>query len=311
MEVDLPRLAQGVGLDEVPLVVDVESVVDGMVLQIGDEDWNIDGSHSDRLPGPEGARLGCVVMAPDRVREVVDLLDETADRILGALEVVPDWGLAGTVAGQHLSDVAADAVAVEHLTGAGVGVLSEETGLHHPERDVVVVVDPLDGSTNAAHGIPWYAISLCAVDADGPLAALVVEVPRDRRWAAVRGQGATRDGAPITTGSVTSLADALVGISGLPPRHLGWRQFRALGAAALDLCLVADGTLDAYIDCSTDAHGAWDYLGAMLVCQEAGAVVADARGRDLVVVEHGARRTPVAASTAELHQELLRVRSQF
>ena len=89
----------------------------------------------------------------------------------------------------------------------------------------------------------------------------------------------------------------MVGLSGLPPGWLGWRQFRALGAVALDLCAVAEGRLDGYVDCSPSAHGPWDYLGGMLVCQEAGAVVDDAVGRDLVVLDHGARRTPVAAGT--------------
>ena len=114
------------------------------------------------------------------------------------------------------------------------------------------------------------------------------------RWSLTRG-GARRDGTPIVPSSTTEIGAAVVGLSGLPPTHLGWAQFRALGAAALDLCAVADGTLDGYVDCSTDAHGAWDYLGGLLVCREAGAHVADARGRDLVVLEHSARRTPVAA----------------
>jgi myo-inositol-1(or 4)-monophosphatase len=243
---------------------------------------------------------------PDQVGELAALLDEVADRIADALTISGDWGLAGTIPGQHHSDIAADEVAVDHLVAAGVGVLSEETGLHHPEREVIVVVDPLDGSTNAAHGIPWYAISLCAVDGDGPLASLVVDIPRDRRWAAVRGRGASRDGEPIASGTVTRLEDAIIAVSGLPPRHLGWRQFRALGASALDLCLVADGTLDGFVDCSVDAHGPWDYLGAMLVCHEAGAIVGDVHGRDLVVIDHTARRTPVAAGTPELHAELVR-----
>ena len=69
----------------------------------------------------------------------------------------------------------------------------------------------------------------------------------------------------------------------MPPGWLGWKQYRALGAAALDLCAVAAGVVDAYIDCSRSAHGPWDYLGGLLVCTEAGAVVADADGRDLVV----------------------------
>jgi fructose-1,6-bisphosphatase/inositol monophosphatase family enzyme len=96
----------------------------------------------------------------------------------------------------------------------------------------------------------------------------------------------------------------VVGLSGYPRTHLGWKQFRALGAAALDLCLVGAGVLDAYIDCSRDAHGPWDYLGGMLVCQEAGAAIADARGRDLVVRGHADRRTPIAAGSEALLAEI-------
>jgi len=77
---------------------------------------------------------------------------------------------------------------------------------------------------------------------------------------------------------------------------------------ALDLCAVAEGTLDGYVDCSVDAHGAWDYLGGALVCAEAGAVVADAFGRDLVSFDHAARRTPMAAATRELFDTLVTAR---
>ena len=110
------------------------------------------------------------------------------------------------------------------------------------------------------------------------------------------------------TGVQTCALPIFVGLSGLPPTHLGWRQFRALGAAALDLCAVASGTLDAFIDCSLDAHGSWDYLGGLLVCQEAGAFVAEAFDRELVVIEHGARRTPVAAATPALLELALAAR---
>jgi fructose-1,6-bisphosphatase/inositol monophosphatase family enzyme len=72
---------------------------------------------------------------------------------------------------------------------------------------------------------------------------------------------------------------------------------------------VASGTLDGYVDCSVDAHGAWDYLGALLVCREAGAEARDAHGRDLVVLEHAARRTPVAGATPVLLDDLLAVRA--
>lgn len=242
---------------------------------------------------------------------VVEVLDEAAAAIAAVLGDLDDWGLAGTRDGQYRSDLAADAAALAVFERAGVGVLSEESGLHRPDAEVIVVVDPLDGSTNASRGIPWYATSLCALDADGPLAALVVNLVSGERFDAVRGGGARRNGEPIAPRRTEFLGDALVGLSGYPPHYLGWRQYRALGAAALDLCAVAAGIIDGYIDCSWNAHGLWDYAGGLLVCQEAGAAIVDAEGRDLIVVEHAARRTPVAAATPALLDELVAARASF
>jgi fructose-1,6-bisphosphatase/inositol monophosphatase family enzyme len=195
------------------------------------------------------------------------------------------------------------------LHGAGLGVLSEESGLTGGESDVIVVLDPLDGSTNASHRISWWATSLCAVDEDGLAAAVVVDLVHGVRYEATRGGGARAvPGEALVPSGQEVLGESIVGLSGLPARHLGWRQFRALGASALDLCAVADGRLDAYVDCSVDAHGPWDYLGATLICREAGAVVVDAHGRDLAVLEHAARRTPVAAATPALLDALLEAR---
>jgi len=235
---------------------------------------------------------------------VESLLASTAAAVADALAATADWGLAGTRPGQYLSDLAADEAALAVLDGAGVGVLSEESGLRRADAPVLVIIDPVDGSTNAARGVPWFAVSLCAVDAEGPLASLVVNLATGERFDAVRGGGARRNGAPIRPSSTTEAGAAIVGISGYPNQSLGWRQFRALGAAALDLCAVACGRLDAYVDCSVDAHGVWDYAGGLLVCREAGATVSDALDRDLVVRDPAARRTPVAASTLALHDQL-------
>lgn len=243
--------------------------------------------------------------------DLLRLLTDVADAVAVALAGVEDWGLAGTRPGQHHSDLAADAAALRVLDPAPVGILSEESGRRHPDREITVVVDPLDGSTNAAHRIPWYATSLCAVDASGPRVAVVRDQARGTTWTAVRGGGARRDGEMIAPSTCSAMSEALVALSGLPAQWLGWRQYRALGAAALDLCLVASGVVDAYLDCSVDAHGPWDYLGGLLVCQEAGAVVADARGRNLVALGHADRRTPVAAATPQLLTEAARARSRL
>ncbi len=245
--------------------------------------------------------------------ELLQVLGEAADAVAGSLSGLADWGLTGARPGQYRSDLVADSAAVRVLTDAGLGILSEESGLsaEAPERPLLAVLDPVDGSTNASRRIPWYATSICVLDDVGPLAALVVNQATGARYEAARGAGARRDGETIAPSSSESLGRSLIGVSGYPPRYLGWRQFRALGAAALDLCAVADGTLDGYVDCVHDAHGSWDYLGALLVCAEAGALLVDAEGRDLVVRDHSARRTPVAAGTPALLAELVAARATW
>ena len=235
--------------------------------------------------------------------ELLDVLRAAATAVAEALGAVADWGETGGKPGQHHSDLAADDAAVGVLLG-GVGVLSEESGRHAADRPVTVVVDPLDGSTNAARGVSWWATSLCAVDGDGLRVAHVVDRRHGTVWEAARGEGAWRDGTSIAPSACRTAAEAIVALNGWPSRRGPWRQYRALGAASLDLCAVADGTLDGYVDCTVDEHAPWDYLGGVLVCREAGAVVADAHGRDLVALDHGARRTPVAACRQSMVDEL-------
>ena len=96
----------------------------------------------------------------------------------------------------------------------------------------------------------------------------------------------------------------MVAVNGQAPGQGGWAQVRTLGAAALELCGVADGRLDAYIDFSASGLGSWDYLGGLLVCREAGVEAVDGAGRELVTIEHAARRAPVAA-TPQLLKDIL------
>jgi myo-inositol-1(or 4)-monophosphatase len=242
---------------------------------------------------------------------LLQVLHDTATAVRTALDGLDDWSEAGSRDGQHHSDLAADGAALGVLERAGLGVMSEESGVHDGEREIVVVMDPLDGSTNASRGLPWFATSLCAVDGDGARAALVVDQSSGARFEAVRGGGARVDGAPLRPSGATELSSSIIGLSGWPPWYFGWKQFRALGAVALDLCAVAAGRLDAYVDCSPGAHGAWDYLGGMLICQEAGAFVEDALGQPLLTTDHAARRTPVAAATAPLLEQVVAERRRF
>ena len=233
-------------------------------------------------------------------------LHAAADAVAAALDGHADWGPSGNRPDQYASDVVADEAVRGVLLPLGYGLLSEESAVVEAgEGCPMVVVDPLDGSTNASRGIPHYAASLCAVDDEGPLAAVVLNLALGTRYEAARGGGARRDGVGLFRDDSPQLSEAIVGVSGLPASNPGWAQFRCMGAAALDLCAVADGTLDAYVDCVVDAHGVWDYLGALLVCREAGVTVEDAKGRDLCVLDRSIRRTPVAAAGTTLHEALL------
>lgn len=232
------------------------------------------------------------------------LFDDAATAVRRRLETV-DLSAAGERAGQYGLDLDADAVVVPAFLDAGFGVLSEESGRHGADRAVCVVVDPVDGSTNASRGLPCWATSMCAVDAEGPWVATVVDQSRAVTYRAARGAGAFRSvgGAPfepIAVAAPVPLAEAVVALNGWSTSRPRSRQYRALGAAAIEVCMVADGSLDGYTNLDGDSHGAWDYLGGLLVLWEAGGVAADRDGRDLVALDHEARRCITVASGAEL-----------
>jgi myo-inositol-1(or 4)-monophosphatase len=242
------------------------------------------------------------------IADRLGLLHDVADAIAAAMRTVTDWGPSGERDGQYALDVVADEAALAVLARAGVGVLSEESGFDAGASGEIVVIDPIDGSTNASRGIPWFATSLCLVDADGAAVALVVNQANGLRYSAERGGGAWCGERRLRPSACTELSESIVVVSAVPPPDVGWAQFRALGACALDLCAVADGVVDGFVDFGRDQHGVWDYLGGLLICREAGVDVVDAFDREMVHMEHSARRTPVAAATPELATALLAAR---
>lgn len=203
-------------------------------------------------------------------------------------------------AGQYALDLVADAEACRVLERAGVRIVSEESGVHERAgATVTVVLDPVDGSTNCSRNIPYWATSICALDADGALAGLVVNQATGVCVTAVRDGGAFRDGDRLRASTTTRVEDSMVYLTGPPQHLLPWKQFRALGSAALGLCEIASGSLDGLFDAG-GFHAPWDYLAGYLACIEAGAVVRDVKARDLVTDDIEARRQLVAAGTPEL-----------
>ena len=243
--------------------------------------------------------------------QVLDVFDDIITELAESLSSLDDWGASGLEGrpDQYTHDVVADEIVLRRLMAAGFAVLSEESGISGT-GDILVVVDPIDGSTNASYGLPWYSISLCAVDHKGPLVSEVVNLAAGDRYRAIRGSGVETEHAQIGPNECERLSEALIALSGMPPTHGGWAQYRTYGAISLDLCAVASGAFDGYVDVD-DAHGVWDYLGAALVCSEAGIPVVDAFGRDLVTLDVAERRAPVAACTPELLDQLLAMRGRW
>ena len=243
--------------------------------------------------------------------DILQVLNNTADAVSQVLEANTDWSLSGIRHTQYSVDVRADNAALAVLHEAGCAVLSEEsqiTGLWGDD-DILVVMDPLDGSTNASRGVPWFATALCALDKNGMRASLVVNQAsgKDRYWA-TQGGGAFHNGNQMRPSACSTLKEAVVGVSGLASFRPQWSQFRALGAAALDICLVAQGVLDGWVD--FHSHGVWDYLASILICQEAGVATSEHLDRELLVTQYDQKRTPIVAATPALLAQLREVRSQ-
>jgi myo-inositol-1(or 4)-monophosphatase len=201
------------------------------------------------------------------------------------------------------ADKAAERLVVDGLLAArpGDAILGEESG-DHAGTDagagtVRWILDPIDGTVNYLYGIPQYAVSLAA-QIDGEMVVGVVRNPVSGEvYTAIRGAGAYRDGIRLTGPGRTELAQALVAtgfaydrqrrarqaqvVAGLLPLA---RDIRRFGAAALDLCAVAEGRVDAYYERGIQP---WDHAAGGLIATEAGVRVAGLHGapagRELVL----------------------------
>lgn len=153
-------------------------------------------------------------------------------------------------------------------------------------------IDPLDGTTNFAAGIPHWAVSIGAVDDRGPAAGAVYDPIRDELFLAARGAGATLNGRRLAVSPATALEESLVAtgfasMRGHAPDHRCLDRFtaaivqvkgvRRLGSAALDLAYVAAGRFEVFFE---EALSGWDTAAGALLVREAGGVVCDYRGSD-------------------------------
>jgi myo-inositol-1(or 4)-monophosphatase len=161
-------------------------------------------------------------------------------------------------------------------------MLGEETGerIGGTASRVRWLVDPIDGTVNYVYGLPHYAVSIAA-EVDGvPAVGVVRNAATGEEWTAVHGHGAWRDGRRLTGSTVTDLGQTLVatgfGYDSARRAHQARvllellpqiRDIRRFGSAALDLCLAAEGRVDAFFE---QGLGAWDHAAGGLIAAEAG-----------------------------------------
>jgi myo-inositol-1(or 4)-monophosphatase len=153
------------------------------------------------------------------------------------------------------------------------------------------LVDPIDGTTNFAHGFPIYCVSIGLWEDQKPQMGLVLEVSSDECFTALAGKGAFLNGNPISVSSCENPSDALIG-TGFPYNDLSlvdnYLQFfrmlmdniqgvRRPGAASYDLCCVAAGRFEGFYEYALNP---WDVGAAALIVQEAGGTVTDWTGDD-------------------------------
>ncbi len=189
-------------------------------------------------------------------------------------------------------------------------ILSEEAGGSGIGGGYTWVVDPLDGTTNYAHRIPVFCVSIGVLEAGEPLIGVVYEPLRDQMFIAERGGGATLNDVPLHVSRMANLGHTVIGLDWT--RHDAGRQrvlaclheiaprcgtIRMLGSAALGLTYVAAGVLDAYFHLSISP---WDTAAGMLLIAEADGRCTTLEGKPYHVESPG-----ILATNGLVHDELL------
>jgi myo-inositol-1(or 4)-monophosphatase len=195
----------------------------------------------------------------------------------------------------------------------GSGFLNEEGGEIPGTNSYRWIIDPLDGTTNFMHGIPAYCISIALQFEEKTVLGMVLDIMRGELFSAIKGQGATANGRPVTVSKAPELGQCLLA-TGFPYTTFDMvndylavlkafmeasHGIRRVGSAALDLAWVACGRFDGFFEYGLKP---WDVAAGGLIVQEAGGTVSDFLGSDNFVFGR-----QIVASNARVHESMLRI----
>ena len=200
------------------------------------------------------------------------------------------------------------------------GILAEEGSEANKSSEYLWVIDPLDGTTNFAHGLPIFAVSIGVQKNGETIAGVVYDVMRDVLFSAEKGSGSFANRKGIHISRNENLGHSVL-VTGFPydirtnpdkafERFLAFlkhaRAIRRLGSAAIDFCYVANGVFDGFWEVSLHP---WDICAGKLIVEEAGGIVTDFDGNEIDIYSTclAGRQERILATNGIVHQKMMDV----
>jgi len=200
------------------------------------------------------------------------------------------------------------------------GVLAEEESEANRSSEYLWVVDPLDGTTNFAHGLPIFSVSIGVQKNGETIAGVVYDVMRDIVYSAEKSGGSFENGKQISVNKNSNLGHSVL-VTGFPydirenpdkafERFIEFlkqaRGIRRLGSAAIDFCYVANGVFDGFWEVSLHP---WDICAGKLIVEEAGGIVTDFDGNEIDIYSTclAVRQERILATNGVIHQKMIDV----
>ncbi len=239
-------------------------------------------------------------------------------------EPQPDLGRGAGGDAMKLVDLAAEKAIVEVMLEHGVSftLISEESGVKEygaQAKNCYITTDPIDGTTNLVRGLPFYCSSIAISEKrelSGVYAAMVTDLYHGRTYTVVKGKGAFRDGERISTSILASLEEAVIGmdlntykVKEIAPRLtelIGQtKHIRHFGANALELCYVADGLTDAFVDIRGKLRTT-DVAAGFLMVKEAGGTITTPEGHPVdAPLDPKQKVSFIASGNLQIHKTIL------
>lgn len=193
------------------------------------------------------------------------------------------------------------------------GIIAEESGSSNHEAEYIWIIDPLDGTTNFAHGFPIFSVSIGVQKNGETIAGAVYDIMRETLYKAELGCGAYANERKIGVSKNDNLRRALL-VTGFPynvgdnpnkaiEKFIAFltasRAVRRLGSAAIDFCFVAEGAFDGFWEVALNP---WDICAGKLIVEEAGGVVTDFNGQKINVFSK-----EILANNRLIHDQMMQI----